>query len=919
MKNKKRHAWRLLAAVAALLFIGGCSDGELASNVSPNLTPPSPMIISFYAEPAAISADQQTTISWEVAGADEVEITAVAATGEAVAFGVSTDQLSGSESVTLASTTDFILTATKGAVSYEAEDEGESEGDAELEKGGQIQFGPEEEEIEEPEAAESPLPVASSVSQTITVTVTPAGELIASITADKASVAMGESTVIRWNVTPSDDLIAVGVVADSGELIAPTDQCEGDMATILAQPALDAFPAVGCAVVTPDVATNYTINAQNSAGIDATASTMVSVSDTDVNAKIYAAKDEQATPQDNTLEVESWQNPVVVSWSVTPANAEVTVTAEGSVEASTSAPCELPSGATDKAEGSTKCKLVGGTTFTVTATYAGNTDSDDVVVNMKQSGKAGLVIANAWAFDGETVNIEMRLDTDAMVNPSVVENVLVAGQTLKSSDASVTTEQLLTKLKSGEPIVVSTVANAKLGIPMIKVELVYNGAEKAGYDPVQIVDLEASPPATDVVEVTSMAVFKSGDEISRYTGVMLDGYNDGKARMYKDGHEVGPDIPFANLINDQLEKQFGYKLDEGFFEDKIKDFPVTVAVKGSDPDDIFAGVTGGVMRYRQDSEGEYGWEVILINRRLGKGNIPKEHPTCGRDNETGTQKTQMGRKPSFDGDIVSLNRICDMALFGQQLLVATDYGMKVETNIHDEATVWRGTPSPELTAEQIVDLEFLTYAHVVNDLQVAGNRVYAATDDGVLVSEDGVHWQNTGFYAVATSMSGVLREGQNPVWALAYDARNEILYGGYEGGIKYLDTTAAEDAEDVVDCTDPDVAPGDCGHGWKDVDGIDQPVISLAVDPAAPSTAVAIFAGTPDGLMVTRNRGIFWSDVTIKGGAQAVTALAVAAIDIGPSIQYEIALGTAIGNELFRTTYVSKGNLRRRASTSNRD
>ena len=58
MDKLRTKAWRLLAAIAVALFIGGCSDGELADSVAPNLTPPAPMIISFYADPAAINALQ---------------------------------------------------------------------------------------------------------------------------------------------------------------------------------------------------------------------------------------------------------------------------------------------------------------------------------------------------------------------------------------------------------------------------------------------------------------------------------------------------------------------------------------------------------------------------------------------------------------------------------------------------------------------------------------------------------------------------------------------------------------------------------------------------------------------------------------------------------------------------------------------
>lgn len=890
MKTIKTNAWQLLIAIAALVLLAGCSDGEMASNANLDITPPAPIIISFYAEPSEIAAGQSTTIAWEVAGADKVEIAAVAADGSAVSFGVSTDQLSGSQAVNgLASTTDFVLTATKSTDSLETETETTDEAAAIHVLGGQIQYGPEEEEAEEtPETSEAP--AVSSVTQTITVTVLPANELAATITADVASVPAGESTIIRWTVTPSENLSAVGVVADSGEAIVATDSCSGDMASILAQPALDEFPAVGCAVVTPSVATTYTINAQDSVGNVATASVLVGLTSGQITADIKAAESDSATPKD-ALEVTTWQSPVVVSWSVTPASAKVSIVATGSVEAaSTAAPCELPVDASDKTTGSTKCKLAGETTFTITATVGTDSATDSVNVKMKGStGTPGLVIANSWAFHTESVNLEMKLDVNALSMADSIEKVMVASKAISAEQ--------LTTLKTGVPIVVPTVADVTLG-QYVNVDLVYNGGQTKNDKPVQIVDLEKAESGKSGIKVTSAKLMKDdSNEIHSYVGVMMDGFNNGMARIYKDGG--ANDISFYEM----LKEAFDYDIQLWFFEDKIVTYPVAVEPIDANNDYIIAGITGGVYRYRQNDKGEYGWDSMVTFPRYVKGNVETSHPTCGRNSDGGGQNIQTGDKKDFDGDLVSLNQVCDIVVIGDtRLLVATDYGVMVASGFKNDIPVWMGVPDPALSAEEMAQdpYGFLTFSHVVNDLQMVGDKVYAALDQGVVVSKNGIHWDNTGFFTSAVALDGNNRENQNPVWALAYDSRNKVLYAGHEKGIKYFDTTADSDC-------DPDNPDMPCDSGWKDLSmPSETPVISLAVDPSAPTNTVAILAGTPDGLMVTRDRGLTWSQIQLGNGGEAVTAMALDSVSAGSTVQYKLMVGTSTGKQFFRTPYVDK-------------
>jgi hypothetical protein len=64
MKTLKGKAWRILGIVALLFTAAGCSDGELRSNAGTSITPPAPLIISFFADPSAINSGESTNISW---------------------------------------------------------------------------------------------------------------------------------------------------------------------------------------------------------------------------------------------------------------------------------------------------------------------------------------------------------------------------------------------------------------------------------------------------------------------------------------------------------------------------------------------------------------------------------------------------------------------------------------------------------------------------------------------------------------------------------------------------------------------------------------------------------------------------------------------------------------------------------------
>jgi hypothetical protein len=856
MKKTMRHAWQLLGVVALLAMVAGCADGELATPVSPDITPPAPIIIKFAATPSTIESGATTTISWEVAGADEVEITAVSSTGAMVDFNVKTEDLSGEAPVSLTSTTDFVLTATKSADNMETEEgEEDTEGeDITLSKGGQIQFGPEPVD-EQPSG--SATPAISSVTQTITVTVVDASNLTATLNADKPVVAVGEQTVIRWTVNPAEN-VSVVVTADSGEAISPTDACEGSITDILGQPVADPVPAVGCAVVAPSTMTTYLVTATDSTGDKASDTAVVDV-EGDVNAKIMAAKDETSTPEDNILQVESFNKPVIISWTVTPEAAKVTVTAAPSA---TCTP-ELPVDAEGQTTGSASCTISGETRFTIKATLGTETDTDDVIVSAA-GGNAGLVVADAWAFKGETISLDMRLTTKT--NPDVVAKLLINGSEADSS--------VVEQLKSGSTVSVPVI-NV---VEPVHIQLMdSSGEELDSEDKVSVVGLAVkglastlTPDATITERRVSHVMFDESDG-TPYAGVELD-YTDmdrggkffGKARIYKNHAAI--EFNFVKSIKDYAGMDDLWN--DAFFYD-MDTYPTVVGVRKNVTNDIFAGTTGAIMR---SSDGGSSWENVMVSRRradTGYNNSQVDgHPTCGRAPEGG-QKIQHHRKPQFLGDFISLNQVCDIiVLESGRVIAAMDFGVMVEKNIDNDNLVWVGIPSEGVDLDE---LGALTFGKVVNDILEVDGKIFAATSEGIYVSskeQGGIGWES---FDKDDDVDG-------PVWSLAYDKRNDKIYAGNDFGIH----------------ASPPSSPD-----WDDI-GLDTtPVLSIAVDPKSPVAKMTIIAGTPTGVMITRDGGHNWNSITLEGGEQPVESLAIYATDSGSTVNYSIAMGTSLG-ELFQ-------------------
>ena len=332
MKSSKTKVWRFILSIASVALFASCSDGALPAadeTASLGLSAPTPLIISFKANPEEVKAGETATISWEVANADSIEITAKAASGP-LQFNVQSKELSGtSEPVALTETTDFTITAKMPPAAPAEGEGGEAAAAMKIKKMKAQEAAPAD------GAAEGEAPAEASISQTITVKVVAADSMNVAATADKTSIAGGEKTIIHWEVTPVAPATAlpeaptVAVADSAGVVVSPTfagEDCKKtDAADLLATGSPTEAPqASGCAVVDPEATATYKVVATLASGETKEASVTVEVAapaPSSVVAKFLLNGEAQTA-------IASLDQEVNVSWTVEPANAVVSITAD---------------------------------------------------------------------------------------------------------------------------------------------------------------------------------------------------------------------------------------------------------------------------------------------------------------------------------------------------------------------------------------------------------------------------------------------------------------------------------------------------------------------------------------------------------------------------------------------------------------
>lgn len=870
-KTLTRITGKLLAVAFLATLVAGCSDGELGSQMQDfSISPAAPIIVSFYAEPEALKAGESTTISWEVAGADSVEIVAVSE-GAPIDFHVQTDELSGSATAAnLTATTQFTLTATKQLAVTEGEEEPAEGADEAAIVSSWIQissskFQEAEEEGEGDEGVPAVIdPTGSSVSQTLTVTVEEAAELnIKTFQSDHERLNAGERTVLRWEVEPAEGVDIVVESTDPDEVIAATDQCDGSMDDITVAGEPEAFPAVGCAVVTPLGRTTYTISAAmtDDPSVSATKDLVIDVIEQHLQVVSFTI-DAGAGKQENAV-VLNYDDPVTLEWQASPETAVVTISADAEVKG-----CDLTQELA--ATGTLSCTPTADTTFTMIATL-GNQSSDPRVatVTKRVSSSADIkIISDGWAFAGEEVEVEVEpIGSAEMITKIVITDA--ASETGRVEISGFQGQQRIAK---------------KVKVPARGVSVKWEcpDCQVPQRDVSAVTALPTMPKAfrdgTKPLSVTRIVTRPDVDGVFLY-GVDRGGYNGGEAFLFQSGisleHEVpmavdfGPKLLALDNMSDYVTPTFLNKMA----------YPVeAVAVQESGR--IFAGIPGTIMY--SDDNGE-SWELFEMLLRFADRHhtYPGSHPTCAGE-------TQQGIKHSGDRpELVSFGGVCDLlAIDEDRLIAATDRGAytlpSASAHLSDRnGNPWMGMPPKNGTFDS--GAEYLTYSRVVNDLElvqltntsgeVTSTKVFAAASQGgmqqsvggVFVSSDkGETWEAFGLEDVN-------------VYSLTYDRQTRQLYAGTAEGVQVSSVDSAS---------------------WSTIGSLAKPVFSVAIDPY--SAGGVMIAGTDEGIAILRDiTNGAWQQLE-AGGANGVGKVRAVALEsrvdeTAGSINHYLSVGTAKG------------------------
>lgn len=816
MKKNNKVGWRILVTLVALGFVAACSDGEMEELPKTNLdiTAVGPSIVAFSANPDSIKAGEKTTLSWEVINADSIEIKAVAKDGgDSIDFNLKTEELKSSVPVeNLKVTTDFTLTATK---KKPTETTGEKEGEgtkARAEKIGTVPSVPADNSV---------------ISQTITVIVT--GGVVgqeATITATPDSVVSGEPVKLEWHVPVANSTVVVK--NESGDEIEKTfagDDCKVTDLVLLEKKEGVSEPQVdGCAIVRPATTTTYTVEAITPDNVTMDASVEVTVEEVELSARI------EITPS----QVQSYPATVAVTWTVDPQVAQVTVSANPAPDAA----CATALAAATTGSGTANCTVSADTEFTISVRYNGQETSASARVTLAaQSGaKPDLQFVNQqWGFVGETVKLGIALPDELRRNPSLIQGLKINNETKEIAD-----------LKK-EPFLISP--SIVIGPTGVSVKLEYSDGQSKNYDVIQPVSLVSEATDKGIKAVTSIAI---APDFTRYMGVMADGFGDGIVKIYKNEASTLPNIDLFKTF--QSTDPAGKTFNKEFYS-TLATYPVIVALREENPNEVYVGTTGLLLRLKSGAWETLWWGSVLA----GEVDQDPSHPTCGYDSSTtNKQKVQLGVAAKYVGKIISYKQVCDIvARKDGRVIIATDKGVRTEENIDDGTWKWlpeRGSEDP-------------TRDHVISALEMVGdNLLFAAADNGVLVSKSeggklGVVWEKFG-------------DVPGPVFAIAYDGTSKI-YAGSASGL-YQSTIV--------------------GASWTKVEQLTaQAVTALVVDPYQIAQKSTIIAGTDSGLQISRDSGEMWNSIGLGDENKAINALAIMAKEDGANYVYGFAIGTESG------------------------
>ncbi len=809
---KRKNSWIGTAVlIVTAIFITACDDGQLRLNETDfSISPATPTIIRFDADPNNVDAGGQSTITWEVDDADSIEITSAGADGS-TPLHVQTSEVSGTAvAQNITSDTEFTITATFSGSVEGSEEQPLEEEPKEITINAYPPSGAEEEAAEGEEGDElapDTSTAALPATKTITVTVNKVSNLSATIQADSTNLTPGESTIVRWSVNSEDAAIEI---VDSNDIVVEPTYAGADCDITDPSELLDLGTQTdgpqteGCAAVTPaGPSTIYTITATVGDDEPARDDVEIFVNDTDITAeiKINGVKD---------AKVNNFSEPVEVTWIAEPVGAVVTIIANPADSVISCEP-ELPQGQAVEYTSST-CSLSDETEFSIRVAMSAADDAvylEDFASVTRGSANAGIDIrADEWAFSGEEVSVEIKVKEG--VDPTAIKEIHI-------TDALA--GLMIIPFPIQTPLVKVIVPKLGVNVKMIDVteqETDYGTRVRA------LTTIEDN--VTSSAEAITELMFDPNDVKSRFVGVQMPGFNAGKARIYKNGADVDVDFGTPLKAFQGLTKNW----QDTVLDAKIKTFPVnTIAVRPGNSSEIYVGTTGAVV-VSTDGGNTFSLTAPALRISSDGKNYDGSHPSCRGLDQTGV-------KASHEHQVVSLNQICDIEIGANgRFIVGTDDGAFTIRDIDafragnaDVKVI--GHPSSEANADSE---GLLTYKHVVDDIECIDtdcNKVFAATDRGVLVSEDGGEtWSEFG--GLSSRAYKITHLGQ-------------MLYAATEGGVFETDLSSAS---------------------WESM-GLEYSAKSVAIDPNEGQFGRMVIASTDQGVFVTRDSGDSWSTIEAAG------------------------------------------------------
>lgn len=856
---------RVMTAVATVAIVAlgaGCSDGQLdlGSGGEFSINP----YVSITADPMTVAKGSDTTLKYVVANAETIQI--ASADGSAFPFDSGEVDVSGatetegSLQVTgLTETTTFVITAKSAgdSVEYDVDSPDYIPHNMVLNKSGQIEL---------PGTEAQPDLVSSEITDSVTVTVVDDGPLTAALTANPDSIYQGESSTLTCAVTPAGATISV--VDSNNADIAMDENCQ--------------------AVVTPAATTVYTLTATNALTGETTLTTAtVFVGDLSADSASITANGFDALAQ-----VDSFTG-VQVDFSIVPDHIQVTVEADIPENVISCTPA-LPDTPTTFSEltGSSVCDLTDNTKFLLISHIGGVAKVEDAVQVVGAGGSGRVAVtARPWAFEGEEVNVSVKALAQGDIQ--MIRKISIIGM---DSQRLPKVETIVAPDITLQPI------SKKLFVPEdgIRVQ-VYGKMDEDTSPTSDKVYVKAVELAKTNEKRITKALIDPNDAKRTYFGTKTDIAEQGRSfsattvRMLRnDDLNAGSrdiDIDLGFLMTTAVDEFVQVMLDGGSQLVNDFDYPMhAIAVeKVADADTtakIYVGTDGAIVYSANDG---IDWNILWSPFLYFSGGKNEEgtHESCAGDIARGT-------KSKNAADLTSLMNVCDIVLDGEGMIAATDAGLlvikdlsKVEKNQKEENS------SGNITMNKGAAASMPMFEHVVNDLELVGDTLYAAVANGTrphaTATERGVYKsvRDGDTIGITWEKFGEI-PGDPDVYYVMADMHDDVamaLYAATETGVYATELSSAS---------------------WQQVGSISEPIFTLADDPYSTGD---IIAGGDGVVKLSRDAAdsqtgaltpsaATWGDLVAGGiaGSGKITSIAMSAVERSEGeYLYRAAFGGAGG------------------------